>query len=446
MKIQPKLGMFDLTMIIISLVIGIGIFKTPSIVAQKAGSPFVFYVAWLIGGIVSILGALTFSEIGARLPVAGGFYKIFSYCYHPAFAFMINWSQLTARAGSAAAIALVGAEYIKPVLLSADMQTDLASKIIALAVIIILFMLNYAGMKMSSRVQNILSGIKILLILLFCMAIFGTKSAAIVNVPFVQSDTNQLKALGLALIPVFYTWNGYQYTINFGADVREPQRNIPRSILFGISLILILYIIINIAYCQVLGFENLKGQKLIAAELSRSFFGEAGYKITSIVIFISVIGFINTSFMSNPRVYYAMAEDKILPSAFKQVNAKTQVQEFALSFFFVLMLLCLLFLDTFEKILNYIIFIDCLALGFGAATIFILRRKMVNLNYTGFTVNPRSIVPVLFILFLVFVCISVFISDPGAAVAGTVLLILGFPLYHLIRKLCNVPIDKTITS
>lgn len=438
--------MLDLTMVIINLVIGIGIFKTSSIIAEKAGSPFIFYTSWLIGAIICIFGALTFAEIGSRLPVAGGFYKIFSYCYHPAFAFMINWSEFIARSGGAAAIALVGAEYIRPVLLPANMQTNMVSKTIALTVITVLFMLNYAGMKMSSRVQNILSIIKIFLILLLCVAVFGKKTSDVTQVIPFSSATDQLKALALSLIPVFYTWNGYQYIINFGADVQKPQRNIPRSIFFGISIILVLYIAINIAYCQVIGFENLKGQKLIAAELARSLFGGIGYKVTSIVIFISVVGFINTSFMSNPRMYYAMAEDGILPKAFKQVNAKTQVQEFALSFCFAMMLMCLFFLDTFEKILNHVIFIDSIALIFGAATVFILRKRMVNSGYSGFIARPARVIPVLFILSLMLIGAIVLVSDPMAATVGIAFLMVGFPLYYLIKKLFNTSVDEPVTT
>jgi len=422
-------------MIIISLVIGVGIFKTPGIVAEKAGSPAVFYLAWVVGGVISIFGALTFAEIGARLPVAGGFYKIFSHCYNPPFAFMINWSQLIALAGSAAAISLVGAEYIKPILLPASMQTELTSKIIALAVMIVLFGLNYLGIKMSSQAQNILSGLKIVMILLFCLAVFRTKNSAPVITPLVHSGTDIFKALGVALIPVFYTCGGYQYTINFGADVKDPQRNIPYAIITGMSIIIILYLTINTAYCLGLGFENLKGKQLIAAELAKKFFGEAGFKITSVVIFISVVGFVNTSFLSNPRVYYAMAEDKILPPVFKLVNEKTQTQEFALFFYFALMVCSLLALSTFEKILNYLMFINSFSLAFGAASIFILRKRMAYTNYSGFRVRPFTLIPALFILVLLFVCISTSMSDPSAAIAGIALLVLGFPLYHLIKKL-----------
>ncbi len=112
MSITPRLRFFDLTMIVVSLVIGIGIFRTPSIVAVKAGTPFIFFTAWILGGVVSTCGALTFAEIGSRYPAAGGFYKIFSHCYHPAYAFMLNWSLVIVNAASSVGVALVGAEYI----------------------------------------------------------------------------------------------------------------------------------------------------------------------------------------------------------------------------------------------------------------------------------------------------------------------------------------------
>ncbi|MEK6616963.1 MAG: amino acid permease [Bacteroidota bacterium] len=431
MSIQSKLGRFDLIMIIVSLVIGIGIFKTPSIVAEKAGSPLIFYLAWIIGGIISIFGALTFAEIGARLPVAGGFYKIFSHCYHPAFAFMLNWSLVIINAGSAVAVALVGAEYIKPVIVPAEFQDSISSKMIALAALSILFLLNYIGIKMGSRVQNILSGIKIVLILLFCMSVFGThhisSPAAVAH-----STKDSLMALGVCLISVFFTFGGYQMTINLGADIKDPQKNIPLAIFSGISIILVLYLMINIAYCEVLGFENLGGKTLIASELAAKYFGEAGFKITSIVIFISTLGFLNTSFMVNPRIYYAMAEDKILPSLFKRVNEKTQTQEFAVCFFFGLTIISLFLLDAFEKIVNYVMFIDSISLVFAAATIFILRKRMALSDYSGFRMKFFPFIPALFMIALMIVCINVLIFDIKAATIGMGIFLAGFPLYQLI--------------
>src|SRR5580692_10682620 len=142
MSIKPQLNRFDLTMIVMGLVIGMGIFATPNEVAIKAGNAWIFFGAWIFGGLVSLCGALTFAEIGARYPVTGGFYKVFSYCYHPAVAFMINWVLVISNAASVAAVALIGSDYIRPFLLPASLQNDMGTKIITISSVAILFGVN----------------------------------------------------------------------------------------------------------------------------------------------------------------------------------------------------------------------------------------------------------------------------------------------------------------
>jgi len=137
MSIKPKLNRLDLTMIVISLVIGMGIFKTPGEVATRAGNVYIFFGAWIFGGLVSLCGALTFAEIGARYPTAGGFYKVFSYCYHPAVAFMINWVVVISNAASVAAVAIVGAEYINPFIIPAGIQHGAGITITSISSILI---------------------------------------------------------------------------------------------------------------------------------------------------------------------------------------------------------------------------------------------------------------------------------------------------------------------
>jgi len=424
-------------MIVVSFVIGIGIFRTPSIVAQKAGTPELFFAAWILGGLISICGALTFAEIGSRFPVAGGFYKIFSACYHPVFAFMLNWSLVIINSFSAVGVALVGAEYITPVILPPEMQGDSSVQLVALATILILFGLNYAGIKTGARTQNILSGIKILMILFFSAAILFSDPATAASNPSIRSSGSFLTMLGVSLISVFFTYGGYQNTMNLGADVKEPQRNIPQSILLGMGIVIALYMLINVAYVYVLGFENVQQSKLLAAELASSFLGEAGYKITSAAIFISVMGFINTSLMSNPRIYYAMADDNILPRIFKRVNEKTQVQGFALVFFTALMIIGLIWLGTFEKIVNYVMFIDSFALVTAAGTIFIFRKRMKDAGYKGFKIKFYPWIPLLFMAMLLTVTYTVFVSDVNAAIAGCCIFAAGFPLYHILKKIIH---------
>lgn len=442
MSIKPKLGLFDLTMIIVSLVIGIGIFHSPAIVAQKAGSPAVFFTAWILGGIISICGALTFAEIGSRFPVAGGFYKIFSYCYHPAYAFMLNWSLVIINAASAVGVAIVGAEYINPVLLPVGLQTPPGIKLTAVTAILILFALNLMGIKMGARTQNILSMVKIAMLVIFCFALFGpyhVPAKTVFNTGMGSFDF--LKALGVSLIAIFFTYGGYQNTINFGADIQHPSRNMPRAIFAGIGIVIVLYLTINYAYVKVLGFNNVQHSKLLAAELAGSFFGPVGYTLASLAIFISVLGFINTSLMSNPRIYYAMAEDNILPPVFKKLNERTMTQEFGLSFFVALMLISLLLLGTFEKIVNYVMFIDSLSLVSAAGTIFIFRNRAKASGQATvddvYKMKFYPLVPIVFMLVLLIVMFNVLISDTQSALYGCAIFLAGFPLYVLLTRVVN---------
>src|SRR6202012_5726256 len=148
MSIQPKLNRFDLTIIVVSLVIGLGIFATPGEVAVKAGNTWIFFGAWIFGGLVSLCGALTFAEIGARYPATGGFYRIFSYCYHPAIAFMINWVLIISNMASVAVVALIGPDYIRPFILPASLQNDTGTRIITIGSVVVLYIINFLGIKM----------------------------------------------------------------------------------------------------------------------------------------------------------------------------------------------------------------------------------------------------------------------------------------------------------
>ncbi|MEO6149129.1 MAG: amino acid permease, partial [Mucilaginibacter sp.] len=202
MSIKPKLNRFDLTMIVISLVIGMGIFKSPGEVAIRAGNTWIFFSTWAFGGLVTLCGALTFAEIGARYPAVGGFYKVFSFCYHPAFAFMVNWVLVISNAASVGAVALIGAEYINPILLPADMQTEAWVKIVSIGSILILYLINFLGIKMSARAQNVLTVFKVLMVLVLCTVIFKSdvNPSAFKVIPH---GGNVVTAFGLSLVAIF---------------------------------------------------------------------------------------------------------------------------------------------------------------------------------------------------------------------------------------------------
>src|SRR5476651_612632 len=431
MSIKPRLNRFDLAMIVISLVIGMGIFANPSEVAVRAGSTWIFFGAWIFGGLVTLCGALTFAEIGARYPAAGGFYKVFSYCYHPAFAFMINWVLIISNAASVAVVAIIGANYINPVLLPADMQTALWVKIVALASVLILYVLAFFGIKVSARTQNLLTLFKVLAIAVLCTAVFmhDDSHVVVIGIPHTGS---LITALGLSLVPIFFTYGGYQQTINFGGDIIEPKTNIPKAIGVGIGAVIFLYLSINFAYYKVLGLGGLQQTTTLAATLAGIIFGAIGSKVASILMFVSVLAYINVNVMANPRVYYAMSEDGILPHIFRKVNPKTQVQEFGVTFFVLCILVVLFFSDSFRNMLNYVMFFDTIGLSLAALSIFILRKRTKELDGTGiYTIKWFPWVPIIFILSYWFVTVNIFVANPKAAFVCLAVFAAGLAIYYI---------------
>jgi APA family basic amino acid/polyamine antiporter len=377
MAIKAKLTTFDTTMIVVSLVIGIGIFRTPAMVAAATQTPFRFFAAWIVGGLISLFGALTFAEIGSRFPRPGAYYKVVAESYHSSLAFMFNWAgMLIANGAGAGAVAIIGAEYLVPILLPPEYQNQFSIHLVATVLILFLFLINYCGIKTGAWAQNVLTLIKIGMILLLVFVAFYHKGEAPAE-GLVQTGSMQpfWMAMGIGLIAVFYTQGGYQNTINFGADMKNARRNMPRAILFGMLIIIACYLLINAAYYKVLGISGIAGAKLVAAEVAKVTFGNFGYLFVSLVIFFSAMGFLNATFLQLPRAYYAMAEDNTLPSIFMKVNQRTQVQEFTLVFFPATVLLSVFFLGTFENIVSYVIFIDALSIAVVASTIFVLRKK-----------------------------------------------------------------------
>ena len=444
MSIKPKLNRFDLTMIVIGLVIGMGIFATPSEVAVKAGNAWIFFGAWIFGGLVSLCGALTFAEIGARFPATGGFYKVFSYCYHPAIAFMINWVLVISNMASVAAVALIGSDYIRPFLLPASMQNNLGTKIITITSVAILYVINFLGIKLSAQTQNVLMIFKIGLILLICLTVFKSGIPP-VTIHATAHTGGLITAFGLSLVAVFFTYGGYQQTINFGGDIINAKTNIPKAIRVGIAVILFLYISVNYAYYHILGIGGLQQTPALAAKMIGVLFGATGYKITSILIFLSVLAYVNVNVLSNPRVYYAMAEDGILPPIFKKVNPKTQVQEVGMSIFVAGIIAVLFFVAEFGKLLRYVMFFDTIGLSMAAITIFVLRKKTKALDGTGiFTIKWFPFVPAVFILSYWFVTVNIFLTfreNPYAALICLAAYALGLIIYYTCtyKKVAQTP-------
>lgn len=444
---SSKLNMFDLTMIVVSLVIGMGIFRTPKNVAAQAGSADMFFLAWIIGGVVALCGALTYAEIGSRYPVTGGYYKIFSYCYHPSIAFAINCIILVSNAASLAGVALIGSEYLANIFFKGSAHADTIKLTISTLAIVIFYGVNLLGLKMSAYTQNVLTIIKIGLVILLIGALFTGDYAntfTSVTAPG-NSWKDSLKAFGACLVAVSFTFGGYQQTINFGGEVRNPSRVMPRSIFLGIAIITILYLAINYTYYKVIGFGNLKEAESIAAILAAKLFGERGFTILSLLLFLSVLAYVNVLLMSNPSVMYAMSEEGVLPAAFRKKSPRRNVMLTSLSTFAALCIITLFYGKTFDEILNHTIFLDSIGMATSAATIFILRKK--NVKQEGkelYTTKWYPLLPVIFIATYLFVGTSIAINTPKAAKVSVLVFMVFFILYFVLQFFKKTTNNKAI--
>ena len=432
-----KLNLFDLTMIVVGLVIGMGIFRTSSDAANAAVTPALFFLAWFVGGMVALCGALTYAEIGSRFPATGGYYKIFAECYHPSVAFAINCIILISNAASMSGVSLIGSEYISQVIFQANPgNTTIA--LIAMVPIILFYFVNLLGLRMSATAQNILMIIKIGMLVLLISSIFFIPSTnqQVAQAAITEFSTmDYVRSFGVALIAVSFTYGGYQQTINFGDEVNEPKKTIPKGIFIGIIIIISLYLAVSYAYYNAIGFEELKTSRGIASIVVEKMFGPSGRIIASILLFIAVLAYVNVLLLSNPRVMYAMSRDRILPAAFEKRNEKRDVLTVSLTVFAAMGIIVLFFANEFNRILSFTIFLDSIGMATSAATIFILRKRTKHLDGTGiYKMKLYPLLPLIFISAYIFVGTSIAFDTPDLALIGTGVFAAFLIIYFLVTR------------
>ncbi len=299
--------------------------------------------------------------------------------------------------------------------------------------------INLLGLKMSSLAQNILMLIKIGMLLLLIGCLFSYTNYAVQTTEAVntvaETATQQMswiQSLGVSLIAVSFTYGGYQQTINFGNEVKHPSKNIPRGIFYGIAIIIILYLLVTYSYYAIIGFNEIKTENEIAFVLINKVFGTQGANIFSVLLFIGVLAYVNALLMSNPRVMYAMGEEGSLPKMFTKQNKKTEALTIALTAFASLCVVILFFAQTFERILNFSIFLDCFGMIASASAVFILRKRTKHLDSTG--IYKMKLYPYLTIIFIaayLFVGVSITMQTPDIALTGLYVLIGFIILYFL---------------
>ena len=429
-NLSRRLGLFDATMIVMGGIIGSGIFMNPYVVAQQVQTPFLILFAWALGGLVALAGAFIYAELATRRPETGGQYAYLRDAFHPSVAFVFGWALLlVTQTGGMAAVAVTFARYF--IELTGIGLSDSLVAIIALAVLTVV---NCFGVRAGSTIQNILMILKIAAILLLILCgIFlanpaGAASANLLDRP-VSFDL--VTAIGAALIPVMFAYGGWQ-TANFVAgELREPEKDLPRGLLLGVVGVILLYLSVNFVCLYVLGVEGLRATKTPASEVMRIVLGETGARIIAVGIAISTLGFLSQGMLTAPRVYFAMADDRLFFRQIAWLHPKTLVPVAAIVLQGVWAMV-IAASGRYEQILNYVVSVDFIFFGLTAVCVFIFRsRDKVDAK---FKIPFHPVTTVFFIAACFFVVANTIYKYPENSLIGLVIMLIGIPIYFLWKR------------
>lgn len=424
-----KLGLFSGTMAVVGGIIGGGIFRTPATVAERVASPRAVLTAWVIGGVVALIGAFVWGELGQRRPRAGGGYVYLRETFGPFPAFLYGWTLvLVIATGAIAAVAVTFADYTLA-LLGASHRYSVP---LAVAAIVVLSGINYVGVSPAAITQNIFTVLKLLAL----GALIGAGIGVAVPLPpshlAAHAPPSYLAALGSALVPILFTYGGWQQTNFIAEEIIEPERNLPRALLIGVTIVVAVYLLANVAYLRVLGHAGLAASTAPAADTMRAVLGPAGGTVIAAGIAISTFGFLNLVILVTPRVLQAMAADGVFFGKLAELHPVYRTPTLAI----VALAVCAIILTltgTFGQLVDYVTFGDWIFFGLTAASLFVYRRRSTDAEPT-FRVPGYPYTVLLFVAAAAFVVYSSIASNPRNAAIGAGLIALGIPAFHYWRR------------
>lgn len=426
-----RLGVFDTTMVVVGGIIGAGIFLNPAIVAQRVHTTAFILAAWIVGGAIALIGALTFAELGARRPQAGGGYIYLTETFGPLPAFLYGWTFLfIINSGGIAAVAVTFARYTADLF---QLSTSYV-KPLAAGLLVVLSGVNYLGVRSGSITQNIFTVLKLLaLAILIGAGIFfaGGATPAHNEVAAIEGF-GVVRALGYALIPVLFAYGGWQYSNNIASEIVAPERTLPKALAIGTGIVVAAYLLANVAYIRVLGAAGLANSLAPAADTMRAVMGPVGGALMAAGIMVSTIGFVNSGVLSAPRMLQAMASDGLFFRFAARLHPRYHTPTGGIVLQAALAIILLLS-GTYGQLLDYVVFADWIFFGLIVCTVFVYRRRD-----TGTSVPYRTpgypLLPALFVVCAVFVVVSVVWSNPRNAILGVVLMGIGVPAFFFWRS------------
>jgi len=422
-QLARRLGFFDATMLVMGGIIGSGIFMNPSVVARQVSTPLLILGVWAFGGLIALVAAFIWAELASLRPEVGGQYAYLREAFHPSVAFLYGWALLLViQSGGMAAVAVTFARYFLELT-----QTPLSGSAIAALVLAGLTIINCIGVRAGGTLQSFLMVLKIvaILALIACGLLLATPQSPETVNPTPPISLGFLTVIGAAMVPVLFSYGGWQTSTFVAGEIREPRRNLPRALLIGVIGVVTLYLLVNFVCLYVLSPEGLAKTTTPASDVMKAALGSTGAKLIAAGIAISTLGFLSQGMLTAPRVYFAMAEDGLFFKSVARVHPRTRVPMVAVALQGLLAIVIALW-GKYDEILNYVVSVDFIFFGLTALCLFRLRGEKET---SGIRVPGHPITTGLFVATCWIVVANTIYRYPENTLIGLGILLAGIPAY-----------------
>jgi APA family basic amino acid/polyamine antiporter len=446
--LQRVLGLWSAVSIVIGTVIGSGVFLVPSTMIRYLGSVEKLFVVWIISGVLSLFGALTYAELAAAMPEAGGEYVYLSAAYGPFWGYLYGWTQFwVAKSGSIATLAAGFYTYLTafyPLLGTTLVTIPLHigpggslleihyGQLVAIAIIVILAIVNYVGVRSGGNLQVLVTAIKMLLIAGIIVVGLSAGKGDFSHLHSGIPTMGGIAGFFAAMVSALWAYDGWNNVSMVSSEIRNPQRNLPRALIFGTAAVIATYILINVAYFYILSPAQVASSHRVAADMMRSLYGGAAASAVTVAVLISIFAALNGSILSGARVPYAMARDGLFFRTAAVVHPRFHTPSNATVMLCVWS--CVVVLSGwFDDLYNFVIFGSWILYLLTTLSVFVLRRKYPNLERPYRTIG-YPVVPVLFVCVAALLLVSTLQTRPRESLMGLALMALSVPFYFYWKK------------
>ena len=431
-QLVRTLGLWSSIGIVIGVTIGSGIFRTPAGIATRVPDPTLMLGVWLLGGLISLCGALSVAELAASMPHTGGWYVYLREGWGRLLGFLFGWAELVLiRASAVGAIATVFGEYFLRSIGIDPVTQGRTADYLSAGAIVFAALVNVRGVKYGAAIAGLSTIAKFgaLAFLVAASAFFGGGAGASTANFTTGGTTVGAGLFGLALISVLWAYDGFADLSFAGGEVAEPQKNLPRAIIFGTLAILAIYLAANVAYLYVSPIDKVAQSRLIAADTMQAIFGQVGVAFISVVVMISAFGALNASMLASPRVFFAMADDRLFFRTVAKVHPRYHTPYVAIILAAALGVVFVL-TRTFEELSDTFVLSIWPFYAFGVGALYILRRKRPDLP-RPYKVPGYPVLPGVFIAGVIYLVVNALATDPWKTSITFGIVLLGVPVYYL---------------